>query len=129
MLTKKNPLKITKDLTEQKVLNEFIEGLLKIHPDAEIILYGSRARGNYNKDSDIDVLVLLDAPITAKLTDEILDMLYTISSKYEYFNLESLIENRKLWYSPKYQAMPIAENINKEGIVLYEPGKNRFMQI
>ena len=31
-------------------------------PDAQIILYGSRARGDYRDDSDWDVIVILDKP-------------------------------------------------------------------
>ena len=31
-------------------------------PDAEIILFGSRARGTARPDSDWDVLVIVDAP-------------------------------------------------------------------
>ena len=42
----------------------------EIEPTAEIILYGSRARGDNRPDSDWDVVVLVDKPKTRLSLDE-----------------------------------------------------------
>ena len=44
------------------ILEEFIEGAKNILGNRmkKIILYGSYARGDYKKDSDIDIMILTD---------------------------------------------------------------------
>ncbi|MEK7821959.1 MAG: nucleotidyltransferase domain-containing protein, partial [Planctomycetota bacterium] len=44
---------------------------------AKIILFGSRARGDYEPDSDYDVLVLLDE-VTKEIRDEIDEIVWQI---------------------------------------------------
>ncbi|MHB1665704.1 MAG: nucleotidyltransferase domain-containing protein [bacterium] len=102
---------------EQKAIKEFKSELLKLFPDAEIILFGSKARGDFDVYSDIDLLILLNIPVTNKIEEKIVSVSGDIELKYDVV-FGRLIENKQMWYSPKYQAMPIAENINKEGIAL-----------
>ena len=45
-----------------KVLNLIRHSVRQTEPDATIILYGSRARGNARQDSDWDIIVLLNKP-------------------------------------------------------------------
>ncbi|MBQ9641571.1 MAG: nucleotidyltransferase domain-containing protein [Bacteroidaceae bacterium] len=55
---------------DNKIL-DLIRTTIRAHePTAEIILYGSRARGDARKDSDWDVVVLLDKPSTHLSMDE-----------------------------------------------------------
>ena len=46
-------------ITRKDIVGKAKEAILSIEPDAEIILFGSEARGDARPDSDIDLLVLL----------------------------------------------------------------------
>ena len=48
----------------QDEIKELVEAIIKTLEDQviSVILYGSMARGDYNEDSDWDLLVLLDKP-------------------------------------------------------------------
>ncbi len=47
---------------EQAILNDFRRRVAARLPLHQMILFGSRARGDADSDSDMDVLVVLDAP-------------------------------------------------------------------
>lgn len=61
-------------LSEQSKLIEIIK---KYIPSCEIILYGSRAKGNYNERSDIDIVIkssLTNDPyVLSQISDEIME--------------------------------------------------------
>ncbi|MCP3996412.1 MAG: nucleotidyltransferase domain-containing protein [bacterium] len=102
-------------------LDEF-HGLIKrtvrvIEPDAEVILYGSRARGDAEADSDWDLLILVDGPVDAARETAIRHRLYELEWDSDEV-LCSVICNREDWSSPLYRAMPFHQNVDRDGIVL-----------
>ena len=50
----------TRSESERLLLLKCRDAVKKIEPSAEIILYGSRARGNAEPESDYDFLILTD---------------------------------------------------------------------
>lgn len=86
-------------------------------PGSTLILYGSFARGDAHKDSDIDLLILVDA--------EKIDWESSKKIKYPLYDIEfetgqiisPIIKSRKDWYQ-KYQATPLFKNISTDGIIL-----------
>ena len=89
--------------------------ILKIEPTAQLILYGSRARGDAKPDSDWDLLLLTEKP---KLSfEERMKILRPITvQELELEEVLSLqIFNISEWHS-KFRITPYYENIQREGI-------------
>jgi uncharacterized protein len=60
------------------LIKQVKQEILRLDPEAEVILFGSRARGDYREDSDWDFLVLLGQPLDASLKALILERLYEL---------------------------------------------------
>jgi predicted nucleotidyltransferase len=88
-----------------------------LEPDAEIVLYGSRARGDADADSDWDLLVLVDGPVDAAREQAIRHRLYELEWDADEV-LCSVICSRQDWNSPLYRAMPFHQNVDRDGIAL-----------
>ena len=102
---------------ERKALRELKRRLVKKFPDAEIILYGSKARGNFDEESDIDLLVLVSSQVTSKLEEEIFHISYDIELKYDIVFGE-IVENKHFWNTSLANAMPFHWNIDREGVIV-----------
>jgi len=89
----------------------------EILPDAEVILYGSRARGDARPDSDYDLLVLTDQPADIDLEEKIRAAIFNFQLDYDVL-LSVFAYNRSQWNSPLYRAMPFHKNIDSEGAMI-----------
>ena len=102
---------------EIKALRELKQKLLTRFPEAEMMLYGSKARGEGEEDSDIDLLILVDGPVTREVKEEIVSIAYEVELTYDLvFGL--LVESRSFWQSPLAQTMPLHWNVDREGVLL-----------
>lgn len=94
----------------EKNVIEGIVNILKKYPEVEkAVVFGSRARGNYRKGSDIDIALFGDK-ITSSINTKIfydIEDLYLIY-KIDLINFNTLLEEKKL-----------AENILNEGVEIY----------
>lgn len=108
-------LKLTEK--EKKALQELKQGLLERFVNTEVILYGSKSRGDSEEFSDIDLLIVLDGQVDRNLREEISEVKYELELKYDVI-LGTIIENRDFWESPLAKAMPLHWNIDREGIRL-----------
>jgi len=86
----------------------------ELEPGAEIILYGSRSRGDDISESDWDFLILVDGPIDDERTNRIRHRLYEIEWETGEV-ISSIVRNREEWNSDLYQAMPFRQRVQREG--------------
>lgn len=85
----------------------------QIDKNAEVILFGSRARGDYESDSDWDFLILLSQPANFDIEELIRNKLYEIELETGQI-ITSIIEERSEW--KKYEKTLIYKNIEEQGI-------------
>jgi predicted nucleotidyltransferase len=88
-----------------------------VEPGAQIILYGSRARGDAQPDSDWDLLILLDGVVDLARERAIWHRLYPLELDLEEV-LCPVVLSRQDWGSALYQAMPFHQNVDQDGLVL-----------
>lgn len=85
-----------------------------IDPNAEIILYGSRARGDEKSDSDWDILVLTDYPVDLMKERSFRDNLYDL--ELETGEPFSIFVYSKTDWNTKQKVTPFFNNVTQEGI-------------
>jgi len=86
-----------------------------IDPEARIILFGSRARGDSKKYSDWDFLILTSLKPDSKFKMQIHNKLLDTELEAEEV-ISSLIYSHEKWKD--YQITPLYKNISKDGIEL-----------
>lgn len=98
---------------EQELLEKCRNTIRRSVPGAEVILYGSRARGDAGWDSDHDLLILVDDPADWRLEDQIRQRIYSIELESGAALCVSAYR-RSDWYPPLYRAMPFHQNVESE---------------
>ena len=86
----------------------------------QVILYGSYARGDFGKDSDIDIMVLVDLPEKKinLFSDDLSELGFDYNVMHDIWFMPVVrnIEHFRYWC----QAYSFYSNVAKEGISLYE---------
>ena len=85
-----------------------------IDPKAEVILYGSRARGDERPDSDWDILVLTDYSVDLIIERKFRDKLYDLELETGE-PLSIFIYSKNDWQT-KQRITPFYENVTQEGV-------------
>jgi uncharacterized protein len=94
-----------------------VEAVRRDYPEAKIVLYGSQARGQATPESDVDMLVLLDAEVTSQERSALHDRLYEIGLEYDMV-ISAMIRSVPQWERPISRATPLYQVIQDEGILV-----------
>jgi len=101
---------------DTQTLQHIVERIVKILKPQKIILFGSRAERRAQEESDVDLLVILDAPIDRraqfKLTSQI--------SKEVALRIQLIPMVRATYEETKDTIGGIAYPATKYGVVIYE---------
>ena len=88
----------------------------RIDPKAKVVLFGSRARGDARKDSDWDLLILIDSQSIREKEDLFRDKIYDLELETEEV-ISMFVYNNKDW-TYRHKITPLYKSIKKEGVVL-----------
>jgi predicted nucleotidyltransferase len=102
-------------LPEGYIQKQVKEAVIQIDPQAEVYLFGSQARGDGDKFSDWDVLVLSSKFVDEKSKELFRNSLLRVELATDQI-ITSVIYEKNKWSN--YAVMPLFQNIAKDGLRL-----------
>lgn len=87
-----------------------------VEPNAEVILFGSRARDEAKEESDWDILILTPYPVDLKTEQKFRHKLFELELEYGQA-ISTFVYSKQDW-NGKQRATPLYQNIKREGVTL-----------
>lgn len=103
---------------EIKAILELKNKILKLAPLVEIIFYGSKIRGDFDSESDIDLLIIVPH-LTKDLKYRIIDIATEIELKYNTVFGLVIISEEKYKKSNLFKNSLYYKNIKNEGALIW----------
>ena len=105
----------------REILRRYILDVLSVYDThiRKIILFGSYARGDYTKDSDLDIMVLVDYPREdiGNIRRPMSDITYRLECDTD-IEINPLLQNEE-FFSSWIHSYPFYNNVINEGVELY----------
>ena len=102
---------------ERNAIEAAVEALKRQFPVEKIILFGSKARGDSDPYSDIDLLVVTSRPTHWKEERAIGDVLFDLGMEHDVI-FSPLFASSEEWESGIFREFPVYREIIEEGTVL-----------
>jgi predicted nucleotidyltransferase len=99
------------------LLKQCKKAIRQVVPDADVILYGSRARGDADEYSDYDILILVNGSADIALDTKFVERIFPLELDSGAV-LTLMTYSRQQWDTPLYRAMPFHKNVDRDGVML-----------
>ena len=106
-----NKLNIALPVLESKLKQLFGDKLRKI------ILYGSYASGNYDIESDVDILAIINDKNFGRYNRELSKIELELFNEYGF--LFSIIPENEDYFLKNSDLLPFFRNVSAEGVIVY----------
>lgn len=102
------------DERDRQAIVEASSILKKLFPIERVMLFGSKARGDSDAESDIDLLLLTNRPLSWEERRAISDRLFDVGMAYDviFSTLDITLEE---WSDGTFTSMPIYKDISRDG--------------
>ena len=101
--------------THENILQDIKKAVLSVDAAADVLLFGSRARGDFNEESDWDVLILTNEEVKDSVRLAYIGALLPFEIKYA-AAINLVIKNKVEWR--KQANTDLFVNIQLDGVVL-----------
>ncbi len=98
------------------ILSEIKRLVMEVDPNARVILYGSRARGDQREDSDWDLLIMTKGKADLELERRFRHKLFELEVQFG-LSISTLAVSETDWKG-KYSVTPLHKSISEEGVLL-----------
>ena len=103
--------------SDKDVLREVRRAIQRVVPGATVSLYGSGARGTREPDSDLDVLLLTEAPLSRDEENAVADAIYELELARGVV-VSTIHYDRAEWDAPLMRATPFRTRVEAEAVLL-----------
>ena len=100
---------------DRAAIHDAAELLRRRFPVEAVILFGSKARGDDDDESDIDPLLLTTRDLATRERHAVIDALFPLQLRHDVV-LSVLILNAKEWRQGTASALPIHDEIIDQGV-------------
>ena len=102
----------------KRILSKIKSAVLKLEPEAEVFIFGSRARGDFKNDSDWDLLILLKGKMKYERERNIIHELNDLEIEERIiFNI--VVHEQSYWNNDGLlKVTPFYLNVDKEKILI-----------
>jgi predicted nucleotidyltransferase len=98
------------------IANKIKDSIALVDSKAQVIVFGSRARGDAKRESDWDILILIDKPVSMEIETSFRNNLFDL--EIETGELFSTFVYQKKDWDTRHKVTPLYRNIKKEGVRL-----------
>jgi len=122
MRTRRRQLSVTLSDRDQQIVQDLVQRLREALESRlkQVIVYGSRARGDHKVGSDLDVLILVEH-LDDSLKQRVREIRYRVMWEEDFEPLISLLCQEETEFSRQiWQGSGLATNIQHEGCLVYE---------
>ena len=103
------------DPGDRAAIEEAVGVLRDVLPVEEIVLFGSKARGDDDRESDIDILVLTERPVSRGERHAAVDAVYPIQLAHEVV-ISLVIVDSAAWRTGVLSVLPIRAEVESHGV-------------
>lgn len=100
---------------DRQAIEEAVTLLKRNFPVTEVRLFGSKARGDSDPESDIDLLVLVSRRLSWRERNTVIDVLFDTQLKYG-VTISPLVVTVDEWHTGSIAVLHIHDEIEEEGI-------------
>lgn len=100
--------------TDRQIARKFQSRLITVVPVLDLRVFGSRARGNHEPDSDLDIFIEVET-ITPQLRQQISEIAWEVGFEFDRV-ISTLVATRDQLEHGAMGANPLILNIEREGI-------------
>jgi predicted nucleotidyltransferase len=105
---------LTLTTRDRAAIEDAVKVLKSVAPVETVILFGSKCRGDYDAESDIDLLVLTSRPLSRNERHGITDALFPVQLRHEVV-LSPVVVSRSEWDTGLVSVLPIHNAVEEQG--------------
>ena len=106
---------ITLTSNQSLALNEIRQRLLDKFDIYILVLYGSFVRGDADKESDIDLLIVTANQLPRPIRHIITDIVFEVNLHHD-TNFSTLVVDHDSWEAGTFSVLPLRDEIIREGV-------------